>query len=185
MSKKGTFLWTKLHWTFIPKQIITSFACYWGTGVKIVQRSLNAPTIGKEAEERSCSSGSSTCCKAAVSLIWNTEFSRILTKIREVTYFLPVFRLWDDRTCWLLACILLQPGNPSFSRSTSSHLRGHKATVFCFTGKQTHALQANTSVWLVCDFWDALVGALQRFRHSPPRTGGTALLLCHGSAYGL
>lgn len=108
-----------------------------------------------------------------------------LTKIGEVTYFLPMFRLWDDRTRWLFACILLQRGNPSFSRSTSSHLPDHKAMVFCFTGKQTHALQANTSVWLVYDFWEALVGALQRFSHSPPHTGGAALLLCHGSAYGL
>lgn len=148
-------------------------------------KDLNAHRIWKEAEEHSCSSTSSTCCKAAISQIWNTEFSRILKKIKDITQFLPMFRLWDDRTCWLFTCILLQGGNPSFLRSTSSCLPGHKATVTCFTGKHTHNLQANASLCLVYDFWEALVGALQSFRLSLPHTGGTASLPCHVNAYSL
>ena len=81
--------------------------------------------------------------------------------------------------------MLLEGGNPSFPRSTSLCLPGQKATVTCFTEKQTPSLEAHKSVWLVCAFQDALVGALRSFRHFLPLTGGSALILCHASAYGL
>lgn len=125
-------------------------------------------------EDNSCSSASYTCCKAAISWMWNTEFIRILKRLKRSPSFFQC-STWDDGRSWLSTCILLQGDNASFLRSTLLCLADHKATVTSFTGKQTCYLQANASLWIGYDFSNALLSALQSFRCFLTHTGRDCL----------
>lgn len=68
---------SNLHWIFTLKQTSHQLRFLPGYRSTNSQRSWNAHTTWAEAEHPSCSSASSTRC---VSLIWTTEFSRILQR---------------------------------------------------------------------------------------------------------